>query len=157
MDFVSIAGIYDADDLEWWMSASYPARGGWRTEDESLNLWWIWGETLYFEREVETTDDLTLYYWAYWPDLELETVNSTVTEVVGDIIVPRWAELPCAHMCAAYCLQPGAMQAARLRQWGMQDDSGNPLHNSRALQAREHLQWWDELLGRVKPVDFHGA
>lgn len=154
-DFLSISGIYDADESEWWQSAKYPTRASYRSDDEDLNLWWIWGNVLYFERDVESSDDLRLYYWAYWPDLEVETVASVSTEVQGDILVPRWAEFPVAHLCAAYCLMPGAIEAARLRQWGMANDSGNPLHNSRAQQAREHLWWWDELLRRVQPVDFH--
>lgn len=156
-DFLAIAGIYDGDDSEWWQAAEYPTRASWRADDENLNLWWIWGDILYFERDVDSSDDLSLYYWSYWPEMEVETVNSVDAEVRGDIAIPRWAELPCCYLTAAYCLEPGAMQAADLRQWGMSDDSGNPLQNSRALQARENLWWWDELLRRVKPADFHGV
>ena len=157
-DFLSVAGLYDADNSVWWSPMDYPRRDGtYRAEDDELRLYWTFGQMLYLESEIVAADDLRLYYWAYWPDLEVKTVNAVETEIVSDILIPRWAEVPCQHLTAAYVLQGGAMQAADIRTWNMRIDSGTPVQNSRAEQAREHLWWWDNLLARVKPIDYHGV
>lgn len=154
-DLLAVMGIYDADASRWWSNLVVPQPGGYRASDEQQLLYWVHGQMLYLEKDVATTDDLTLYYYAYWPDIETSTLDGTLTVDTPNIHVPRWAELPCLHMTSAYCLQPGAVQAADIRTWNITVDSGSPIQNSRALQAREHLWWWDTLLGRVPPVDYH--
>lgn len=155
-DFLAIKAVYDADESRWWQSLRLPLEGGYRAVDEQSRVFWVHGNVLYLERDVDENDDIDLLYYAYWPDVETETLNGTLSVVNStDVMIPLWAELPCLHLTAAFCLQPGAIQAADIRQWNISVDSGNPLHNVRAQQAREHVWWWDACLGRVPPVDYH--
>jgi hypothetical protein len=110
---------------------------------------------LYLEQDVDSDDELTLLYYAYWPDVEVETLDGTSTVTSGEIIIPVWAEHPCLHLASAYCLQPKATQAADIRNWNITVDSGTPIQNSRAVHAREHLWWWEAILQRVPAVDYH--
>lgn len=128
--------------------------GGYRSDSDELRQYWVWGNTLYLEAEKDA-DDLTLYYTAYWPDVEYETVGGVATVTVNGIWVPKWAELPLLHLTAATCLVPGSIEAARQRNFNMTgSDIGNPIQNARAQQAREHLLWWTSLLGMVKVKDW---
>jgi len=143
--------VYDSDNERWLRRLVMGPEGGVRYDDDDLDFYWLWAGKLRFEREVDPS--LVLYYWAYWPEVEYDESGESLQIVQGDIVVPPWAIHPLLHLTAAYCLQPGAIQAARTRQWNIQVDSGTPLHNVRAQQAREHWWWWNELLGKVPPVD----
>jgi len=72
------------------------------------------------------------------------------------ILVPRWAEAALVHLTTAFCLQPQAVEAAKTRQWNIKIDSGRPTDNSRAVQARELLWWYNMLVGAYPPLDRGG-
>ena len=156
-DFLAVKALYDAEASRWWQSLKLPREGAYRSAEESNRVYWVHGRTLYLEQDVDE-NNIDLLYYAYWPDMETETLDGTLAVTNGEeVMIPLWAELPCLHLTAAYVLQPGAIQAADIRQWNISVDSGNPLHNVRAAQAREHLWWWDMCLGRVPPVDYHNG
>lgn len=141
---IDVKGIYDGDASRWWAKMVVAPETGYRLSDAQARLFWVWDRNLYLERDVESTDDLTLYYYAYWPDIARDE---------DVILIPGWAELPCMHFTAAYCLQQGSLEAADIRQWLGPADRGNPIQNPRAVQAREHWWWWTTLLSQVKPLD----
>jgi len=146
-DYISLLGLYDADNSRWWVRMPI-VDGGYRADDTEERRYWTFGGTLYVERDMDDADDITLYYYAYWAD---------IVDDDSVMAIPLWAELPCMHLASAFCLQPGAMQAADIRTWNISVDSGNPIQNSRATHAREHLFWWERILSKVTPVDRHGS
>jgi len=150
-DFYDVYRVLHLEDEIYLRPYGVPASGSRRAKTSENNYYWSWGRRLIFERDV-TTGDIELYYWAYWPEVEYRVDNSTVTILSQEIAVPSWAVLPLCHLTAATCLQPGAIQAARTRQWNIEVDSGNPVQNSRASQSQEHLFWWNALLSKVPPV-----
>jgi hypothetical protein len=107
----------------------------------------VWGNSLHFEAAI--TSKLELYYYGYWPDVVWRVGDNEQVELVQEqVFIPKWAELPLAHLTAATLLQPGAIESARNRENTTRMDSGKPTDNARALQAREHLWWYHELLGQ---------
>jgi hypothetical protein len=157
-DFLGVYGILDRGTNAWMGKQPRPVGGGVHYEEDSQSNYWVWGSTLMFGQDfTATSTDALLYYWAYWPEIEYEltdAVAETYTVVSDEIIVPPWAILPLCHLTAATLLQPGALEAARARQWNIMVDSGTPVHNVRAQQAREHLWWWNQLMGQVVPRDW---
>ena len=154
-DFVAVWKIYDSDRRRWY-SEYKPGATYKRSTDAELGQYWVWGNKLYFERSIDIdSTDATLYYAAYWPEITYTEVEGEYVYPNDEVLVPNWAELPLTHLAAATCLQPGAIEAAKNRNYNLSViDSGTPIQNSRAQQAREHLWWWVTLLGMVKPRDF---
>lgn len=151
-DFLAVWRIYDSDRQRWLRQMENPGAGAVRYVDDELAQFWVWGSQLKFERTVEIgSSDLTLYYWAYWPEIEYKLSDDDYIILANEILVPAWSVLALCHLTAATCLQPGALQAARIRQWNIRVDSGRPTDNSRAQQAREHLWWWHAILNGVPP------
>jgi len=156
-DFYSVEGLYDADNSRWW----WPMRrrpGDIREVDDDVYEFWIRGKRMFLESEVSYhNNDLTLHYWAYYPSVEYVEVTVTPTEgdpyIIPDvrndsIITPLWAESALCHLTAAYCWTPGSVQAADINQWDIKLDSGTPLMNPRAEQAKLHLWWYDTIINR---------
>ena len=154
-DAIDIWKIYDSDYSRWWRKMPTPREGATRYDDADMNQYWAWGGTLYLEREVKASEigNLTVYYWGYWPEIAYQVNDEASTTVIvqEEILVPPWAILPLCHLTAAIVLQPLAIQAARRRDFNIRIDSGRPTDNSRAIQAREHLYWWNTLLGSKPP------
>ena len=150
-DFFDVYRVLHLEDERYLFPAKPPIPGARRSADSELDYYQIWGRRLIFERDI-TKGDIELYYWAYWPEIEYRVENDDVTVVTEEIAVPAWTILPLCHLTAATCLQPGAIQAARTRQWNIEVDSGNPVQNSRASQAQEHLWWWNALISKMTPV-----
>ena len=152
-DFLAIRRIYDADGSRWLERVTQ--QKGRRLADEELDLYWVWQNKLLFERSYEiSSTDLTLYYWAYWPEVEQETIGEDITNMADAVVVPPWSLLPLCHLTAAIVLQPGAVDAARLNEWKIKVDSGRPTDNPREIQAKAHWWWWNELMSKMKPQDW---
>lgn len=150
-DFLKVDRIYDADRQRWMRKRLPQQDGAVRYSDDDLNQWYVWGGHLHFERDLAVGDtDITLYYWAYWSEPQFRVIDDELVFDDERILVPPWAITPLCHYVAALVLQPGAIQAARIRQWNIRVDSGRPTDNSRSLQAREHWWWWHTLLSQVK-------
>jgi hypothetical protein len=153
-DFIAVWRIYDAETA-MFLKRFKPAAGAYRVTDDQLDMYWVFGNRLYFEKDIAVGDtDRILYYHAYWPDVEYVMLDGVLTLTEEKILVPRWSELPLCHLCAAECLVPMAVSSARLREYNVQVDSGTPVQNSRAVQMREHLYWWNMLTSMVKPIDY---
>jgi len=151
-DFLDAYRIYDADQQRWMVRNHLQHEGGTRYDDDDLGAFWLWGNVLILDMEIDVdSQDYTMYYWAYWPEVVYDVDDTTgeVTVHDGRILAPPWAILPLCHLTAATCLQPGALQAAEIRTWNIRVDSGTPIQNSRAAQAKEHWLWWNMLLGSV--------
>lgn len=154
-DFLAVWRIYDAGETRWMRPMRKPEPGTVRINDGELSQYWTWGGKLLFERTVDIGDaDIALYYWAYYPEVEYETVDSSIRMTQNEILLPPWSVLPCAHLTAANLLVPGAIQAARIRNWNIRIDSGVPTDNTRATQAREHLFWYDTLMSYVPAANW---
>lgn len=154
-DFIAVWKIYDSDQQRWY-SEYRPGATYKRSTDSELGQYWVWGNKLYFEKSIDVSNtDHTMYYAAYWPDITYQVVDSEYAYTDDEVIIPDWAELPVTHLTAATCLQPGALEAAKDRNYNLSViDSGTPIQNARAVQAREHVWWWTMLLGMVRPRDF---
>ncbi len=152
-DFFAVSRIYDSDQERFWRPAHF-APGDIRYADEELPEYWVMGNKLYIEDTLEyDQEDLTLYYWAYYPPVECTyTDNEITTTPQGVVRTPRWAELALVHLTTATCLMPMEIFAADLNQYKIRVESGTPLHNPRAQSANFHYQWWNMLMDRVPPA-----
>lgn len=145
-DLYAIEGIYDAELEQWWRPMRMEP-GDIRYRDEDLPEWWIWGRHIYLETAPSyDTTDLTLYYWAYYPDVAFEIKEDELVITRNVIYTPGWAEAALCHLATAFCWTPGAISAADINEYKITVDSGTPLHNPRSQQAREHLFWWNVIL-----------
>lgn len=154
-DFLEVWRIYDADEKRWMYRKRKFNEGAYRYDDDEVEEFWLWGGDLLFERSLTIgASELTLYYYAYWPEISYEEESGGYTILDGEILCPPWAVAPLCHLTSAFCLIPGAIQAARTRQWNIRIDSGTPLDNSRAQQAREHVWWWNTLVNLAIPLDW---
>jgi hypothetical protein len=144
-DFKAVGMLYDS---LWTYTQRRFTPGAKRQTTENSRAYWLWAGLLHFDITVSA---LTLDYFATWPQLKYSQNEAGEVAVTGVILVPDWARLPLIHLTAAYCLQPYAIRAAMTRNANISIDSGNPEHNSRRLQAREHLWWYDALLAKQPP------
>jgi len=160
-DFYKVEGLYDADNSRWW----WPMRrrpGDVREADDDVQEFWIRGDRMFLESEIEYTDnELTLHYWAYYPKVEYVGVLNepdegspyTTPDVRKDsILTPQWAELALCHLTSANCHQPGSITASDINQWDIAIDSGTPMMNPRAEQAKLNLWWYDTIINRFSPA-----
>jgi len=148
-DFYAMHGIYDSDREQWWHIIDTFKPGDIRYTDDDVPECWFWGDELFLEDEISYgSTDLTLYYWAYWPEVEL--VDSLYEQ--EQIYVPRWAELALVHLTTATALMPMELFAADINEYKIRVDSGTPLHNPRAEAADFHLKWWHRLLDLFPPA-----
>lgn len=154
-DFLGVWRIYDSDTQRWLREMPTQLESGIRYDEAELGQWWTWGGSLFLEMtKAVDSEDLTLYYYAYYPEIVVEELEGMSFHVEDKVLTPPWAELALCHLTAATCLVPGSLEAARLRQWNIRIDAGTPIQNSRAVQAREHLWWWNAILGMVAPSDW---
>jgi hypothetical protein len=150
-DLFQVALVYDAANSQNYAPMNF-APGGYRSDSEDNPLYWVWGNVLHFETTVAT--ELTLHYYAYWPEVTWRYKDEGQIELLQDqISVPRWAELPLLHLTAAGVLEPMAIESSRNREYATKIDSGTPDDNARRTQAREHWWWYHELLGQHAPQD----
>jgi hypothetical protein len=158
-DFFEVMGIYDSYEEYWWRRMSVQP-GDYRDTDSDLPEYWIWDGKMLLERDIDIgSTDLTLYYWAYYPDVEFEVGTSEGEENPEDITytqetvyTPRWAESAMLHLCTAFCWQPLSIEASDINEWRIEVDAGTPMHNPRQSAAWDHYRWWNELLGRISPA-----
>ena len=153
-DFLHMQGIYDADNERWWSPVSWEP-GAIRYTDDDLELYWIFGNRLYLESNIDTgSTDLTMHYWADYPDVEYVLDNDDNVDYYTQEVIytPPWAELPLAHLCTATCLIPGEVFASDINQYKIRVDSGNPLHNPREQSARFHLDMYNRLVDLFPPT-----
>jgi len=153
-DFFEVYRIYDSEEEYWWRQMSSEP-GQYRDPDSDLPEYWVWGDRMYLERDLDHGDDhLTLYYWAYYPDVEYAVgdTDEDITYQQETVYTPRWAESAMLHLTIAYCWQPGSVQASDINEWKIQVDAGTPMHNPRQAAAWDHYRWWTELMSQVSPA-----
>ncbi len=155
-DFFSVKGLYDSEEEYWWSKLEIQA-GGYREIDSDSAQYWIWNDVINLERQLlEDSEDLKLYYWAYYPDLEftIGDDDEDITYTQGDVYTPKWAEVALMHLTTAFCWHPGSVLASDINQWRINVDSGTPMHNPRAAAAVSSLWWYNELVNKVHPADW---
>lgn len=153
-DFFDVHGIYDSEEEYWWRRMAVRP-GDYRDPDSDIPEYWVWNDRMILERELDHGDDhLTLYYWAYYPDVEYEIgdTDEDITYEQETVYTPRWADPAMIHLAIAYCWQPGSVQASDINEWKIQVDSGTPMHNPRQAAAWDHYRWWNELMNQVTPA-----
>ncbi len=139
-DFYAVEGVYHKGK-EKWLRPMRRTPGDVMYVEDDLPEYWVWANSMYLEFRAEyETSDITLLYWAYYPDVEYdEEINLTQNQVY----VPNWSVGGLLHLTMAYCWTPGAVMAADINEYKINVDAGNPLQNPRSQQAREHLYWWN--------------
>ena len=152
-DFFAIEGLYDSSEEQWW----WPMRrrpGDLRSPDDSVLEFWLWSDKLYLESDVTYTgDNLTLLYWAYWPQVEYtESATGQITVTQQHVYVPRWAELALMHLTAASCMVPLEIESSDISQWRIRFESGDPLDNPRMQSSKWHLSQYERLLEKFPPA-----
>jgi len=140
----SIEGVWDQTDKEWLEPVRFVPGDQWTdstpTSSSAPKGWYIWPEDTLNTTQVHASGDiLKLYYYAYW---------NGVADGVDPIDVPRWALQALLYYAAAYCLAPGAISAANIRQYDTKADSGHPEHNPIFQQAKWFMQKYQEVLNR---------
>jgi hypothetical protein len=73
--------------------------------------------------EIDQSEELKLYYLAYWPAPANESDTSYVIQV------PREAHQGMIYYACSHCLVPRAVNSASIRQFNQRVDSGNPEDN----------------------------
>ncbi len=151
-DFLAVRGVYDQQEGHWWYELPIRA-GDFRPADSDAPEYWIWSSSMHLERDVGS-EDLTLYYWAYYPEIEfiVGEDNEDITYEQGDVYTPHWAELPLCYLTTAIAWHPGIVLASDINQWRIKVDSGTPMHNPREAAAREALWWYNRLLSEIQPA-----
>lgn len=151
-DYFCADRIYDSARSMWWR----PMRrrpGDIRYENDDIPEFWTWGGKMMFEDSIDyDSGQLTLYYWAYYPDIELDPGRDEVVYRQAQVFTPRQFESALLHLTAAFCWTPGAAEAFDLNEWKITIDSGTPIHNPRAMGAREHLFWYNTLMDSFPPA-----
>lgn len=150
-DFFEVYGIYDSYEETWWHRTSFKP-GDYRALDDDTLEYWVWDGAIILETDEDHgTDDLTLYYWAYWPDVEFSVgdTDEDITYEQESVYTPKWAELALVHLCIAWCWQPMAITANDINEWRIRVDSGTPMHNPRQAAAWDHYKWYNAILGHV--------
>jgi len=153
-DAFAVDRIYDSNEERFWRPAHFRP-GDIRYADDELPEYWVQGDRLYLEDTLEYDQtDLTLYYWAYYPQVECTYDDDNEIENVtqGVIYTPKWAELALTHLTTASCMMPLEIFSADLNQYKIRVESGNPLQNPRMQSCNFHLQWWNMLIDRVSPA-----
>lgn len=157
-DFVYMGMIYDkngelAPDYRNIYTQRRFVDGGLRMDNLNYNWsYWIWAEEINFDKPMSEQIGVSMDYFASWPDVSYVTSeDGTIKLTQEEIYIPKWAELPLLHLTAATILQPGAIQAAMSNEFRIRIDSGTPLDNPRAQQAREHVWWYNTLIGFHTP------
>jgi hypothetical protein len=157
-DFEFVGMIYDANgELAPDYRNIYTQRrfvdGGLRMDTLNYNwAYWIWDNEVNFDKPMSQTISVRMDYFARWPDVTYAIQYDGSVEMVQDQVhIPKWAELPLIHLSASTILQPGAVQAAMSNEFRIKIDAGTPLDNPRAQQAREHVWWYNTLIGFHTP------
>lgn len=159
-DFYAIEGILDSDNERWWWPMErHP--GDIRPVDDNVFEYWIWGDKMYLEDEVlYDSQDLQMFYWAYWPEVEYTSTSETnrdnvtivtVTVTQPNVYVPKWAELALLHLTTASCMVPHEVFSSDVNQYKIRVESGTPLHNPRMQSAVWHLDMYERLVDKVPP------
>lgn len=76
-----------------------------------------------FSKALGTDDIFTVFYHAFWPRLDSNTISTNELET------PSFVETGLALYASAYALLPDAIGIASLRNWNTRQDSGQPEHN----------------------------
>jgi len=154
-DFYEMGRLYDPVDVLWWQQQLWQP-GGTYDKTWEHSVFTVWGGILYLYDDVPSSNSFELWYYAYWPDVVYRTESGSVVIEEDKILIPVWAEAALVHLATAFALQPQAVQAAKTRQWNIKVDSGRPTDNSRAVQTRELLWWYNVLVGAYPPLDRGG-
>jgi len=145
-DFFAIDSIYDRDSEVWWRSMR-KRPGDVMYTDEDINEFWVWGDHVHLETSVEyTAYDLTMYYWAYYPEVEYKEENDELVYTQAEVWIPEWAELALVHLTTATLMMPGEVFSADINQFKIRVESGTPVMNPRADSTKFHLWWYMTLL-----------
>lgn len=158
-DFKFMGMIYDkngelAPDYRNVYTRREFVEGGLRMDTLNYNWsYWIWAGLIHFDKPQSNNIAYAMDYFAAWPDLTYDgyDANGNIVMVQDKVYVPKWAELPLAHLAAATCLMPGSISAAMANEFRIRIDAGTPLDNPREQEARSHAWWYDYLLGKVPP------
>lgn len=136
----SLMYVWDSVNGNFWTpEVQVPTPADVQPFDDSKR-WWIWPtDTLNFSEAPG--GDLTLFYFAYWPEVDETNPND-------EIAIPIWAREAVQLYACAYCLNKTATSAANIRQYGTKTDSGNPEHNPMSRRQEEFLHLYDQVIGR---------
>jgi len=155
-DFFAMGRLYDPVDEKYWSMSTVFEPGAYEVRDGNDPLWTHWGNRLILGDEISASNSMEMWYYAYWPEIEYQTVASVVTIVQENITVPRWAETALLYLAGAFLLYPKSIQAAMVRQWNMMIDSGNPMMNPRLQEAWDKYKWYTELISHYAPLETGG-
>jgi hypothetical protein len=127
--------------------------GGLRMDTLNYNwAYWTWDGLFHFDKPMSISNNLAIAmdYFADWPDVTYDyDANGALYYIQDTIFVPKWAELPLAHLTAATCLMPGSISAAMANEFRIRIDAGSPLDNPREQEARSHAWWYEHLISKI--------
>ncbi|KRT69454.1 MAG: hypothetical protein XU15_C0011G0136 [candidate division NC10 bacterium CSP1-5] len=150
VDFFEMGMIYDPANSKIWAKRRFQ-EDGYRSETDQELAFWVWGNVLHLETP-SSNRELVLHYYATWPAIEYRLDgDGNVLVVQPEIYIPMWAEHPLSFLAGAFILQPQAVASSMNREYNIKLDSGTPVDNSRAAQAREMWNWYKNLIALHPP------
>lgn len=149
-DLFQVYRIYDSA-ADKFMRYKRWKPGDYRIDDEDLPEYWVWNNQLLLEKDASSTT-LTLYYWAYYPPVDVVQDANGNDVGQGSVLIPKWAELPMLHLTTASCMNPGEVEASDLNQYKSRLEAGTPVHNPRAESVLFHLEMWNTMLSWYPPL-----
>jgi hypothetical protein len=130
-DFYSAEAVYDSSGVPIQPATLTPHT--FRGSSVQINDWLIYPQgQLSFS--VTLTENVTLYYLAYWPKL---------TDRNSNVGIPSHLLSAICFYASAYCLIPEGISSAEIRQFNTKVDSGNPEHNPVAIRVNELLKLFE--------------
>lgn len=160
-DLYVIDRLYDANNERFWWPVSFRP-GDYRYADEDVLQFWVWGSQIILEKEILTTSqDLTLYYWAYYPQVtyttsgEGNTLAATAQEEI--VYTPRWAEPALMHLCVSFMMVAGEIFASDINEYRLAIEAGNPIQNPRLESSKWHMQRYLGLVAMYPRADLGRA
>jgi len=138
-DCYGIEGVYDIDGVPIRYARLDPEmyRG-----DASQEQDWIEYPIGHLLFSKEVTDDLTVFYVAYWP--KPTTSNSYIA-------VPNHLVTALSLYATAYSLIPGGISSATIRQFNQRVDSGTPEDNPLGTRVEKLLRLFEIEMNRYPP------
>jgi hypothetical protein len=148
----NLATLFDLPDDFYAIEAVYTLNGQpiqpvvltpntYRFDSVTVNDWLVFPSgQISFSKAL--TENVILYYLAYWPK---------ITEKTSNVGVPSHVTSAICFYASAYCLIPEGVSSAEIRQFNTKVDSGNPEHNPVAIRVNELLKLFELEMRRHTP------
>jgi len=149
VDGVEYVYIWDETNEVWWKPIRF--RPGQVAPDPTPSsdgvdrTYYEWPrETITLSSIPAVDTEFIINYFSYYPEVLVDS---------SEVIVPRWSREAVLCYAAAYCMNPSATSASKIRQYNQKVDSGNPEQNPFERRIKAYLDRWYSILQSHPPQD----